>query len=122
MNRQIYVTSSRLAISSKQGPCLPPRFKIKKANWDLFKKNLSSLESNFTHFLSQAISEKDADKVAALLQEIILKAAEDSIPKSKPSSYSKFWWNEELKNLRREYHSAKRKAKKSWLQEDLESA
>ncbi|KAI1001449.1 hypothetical protein K3495_g6752 [Podosphaera aphanis] len=90
------------ATSSKQGPCLPPRFNIKKANWDLFKKNLSSLESSFTHSLSQAISKKDADKVAALLQEIILKAAEDSIPKSKPSSYSKSWWNEELTNLRRE--------------------
>ncbi|KAI0994863.1 hypothetical protein K3495_g13318 [Podosphaera aphanis] len=107
---------------SEQGPCLPPRFNHKKANWDLFKRNLSSLESKFTNSLLQAVSEKDADKVAGLLQEIILKAAEDSIPRSKPSSHSKSWWNEELSNLRRKYHSAMRKAKKSWLQEDIKSA
>ncbi|KAI0993925.1 hypothetical protein K3495_g14260 [Podosphaera aphanis] len=111
---------------SEQGPCLPPRFNTKKANWDSIKRNLSYLEPRFTNTLLQAISgkdaDKDADKVAGLLQEIILKAAEDTIPRSKAFSYSKSWWNEELSNLRRQYHSAKRKAKKSWLQDDIESA
>ncbi|KAI1001045.1 hypothetical protein K3495_g7158 [Podosphaera aphanis] len=88
---------------------------------DYLRKNRARLLLDSEVIEELAISEKDADKVAAL-QEIILKAAEDPIPKSKPSSCSKSWWNEELTNLRREYHSAKRKAKKSWLQEDLESA
>ncbi|RKF55421.1 hypothetical protein GcM3_201043, partial [Golovinomyces cichoracearum] len=56
---------------------------------------------------------KNAEMIALLLQKIITKAAEKVVPRYKPSSHSKARWNADLTRLRQQYHSLRRKAKKT---------
>lgn len=121
-DHEVILFEGTLPISTSSNSCLPPRFNTKKAKWETYTKNLQSLAPSFTSKLSQAISAREPDQVACLLQEIIIQASQTAIPKSRPSSHSKAWSTEELTNLRKDYHSKRRRAKKSWLESDIEEA
>ena len=105
-----------------QPPCLPPTFNLKKANWKRFGESLSSLVTQYTFLLHEAIEARNPDQVAFLLGDIIIKATKGAIPRCRPTSYSKSWWTEDLTLLRKEYHIKKRRSKKSWLPSDIEEA
>ena len=56
------------------------------------------------------VLEKEAEK----LRDIILKAA-DNIPKKRITEYSKYWWNDELKALRKELNITR----KNWKEKQI---
>ena len=68
--------------------------------------------------ISLNILEKEAEK----LRDIILKAAKN-IPKKKITEYSKCWWNDELKTLRKELSITRNKwQERSIFQKEYQQA
>lgn len=106
---------------SSQSP-LPPIFNLKKADWALFQLFLLQLEKVFLPQLFDAIQLNDIDTIAVLLQGIITQAADAAIPHCRPSAYSKAWWTDDLSQLRKQFHSLRRRAKKSLFAVDIEEA
>ncbi len=121
-DHEVIFFQARFPTPQNQNSCLPARFHLKKADWKAYRQNLKSSEERSRPLLQDAIQEKNHDLVAKLLQNIILEATQNAIPRSKPSKHSKAWWTDKLTCLRKEYHALKRKAKKSWLPEDIENA
>jgi hypothetical protein len=106
------------------------RFDTKRANWDLFQKtlslkiakssiltqidelaNLSNL-SDLRELQSSDLHQK-MDTMASTLTDAIFDASDASIPRSTVTTKSKPWWNENLRNLRRNLTSLNRKATKN---------
>lgn len=111
-----------------ENPALQTRYNTKKADWKLFKEELVSgintsqvlrnqeLDNYSTNENSRTIIKEDnlqltalLDATATALTEAITKAADTAIPRIKPGAYAKPWWNNELKELRREMTSKQRK-------------
>ena len=82
------------------------RFNTKKANWNQFKDILFKSTNEIS--LNQGL-----DRLASSFTDIIVKAANASIPKTSTSAYSKPWWNEKIKALGKVYKYFCRKAKRS---------
>jgi len=82
------------------------RFNTKKANWNQFKDILTSSIVNLS-------LDQELDQLASSFTDIIVKAANFSIPKTTISVYSKPWWNENLKALGKVYKYFSRRAKRS---------
>lgn len=116
-------------VCGRQKRALQTRYNTKKADWELFRKELVSstkgsqalcnqeLENYSTNEdNSRAIIMEDNPQLIALfdataiaLIEAITKVADTAIPRIKPGAYAKPWWNEELKELRGEMTSKQRK-------------
>ena len=80
---------ARSPFSQNQNTCLPTRFNLKKADWKAYRQNLKSSEGRWNLLLQDAIQIKNHDLVAKLLQNIILDATQNAIPRLKPSKHSK---------------------------------
>ena len=88
------------------------RFNTKKADWDLFRKELIS-NISLLSINPDATSKLDLDALASRFTNSILDAANISIPKTSNTAYSKPWWNKRLAALRKEYTYFCRRAKES---------
>jgi len=96
----IYINNGNLV----ENPLYSNQYNFKKADWKKFENDLISATymDEFQTQLNDSIPslnilENEAEK----LRDIILKAAEN-IPKRRVTEYSKCWWNDELKTLRKE--------------------
>ena len=86
------------------------QYNFDKANWKQFKidlVNAANTDEFQTHLDNSIISPDILEKEAVKLRDIILKAAEN-IPKKRVTEYSKCWWNDELKVLRKELSMTRR--------------
>ena len=85
-------------------------FNLKKADWKLFSKEIL-LQTKYIDFsyLNHSNDLNDLNTTAIELQNIIYAAANKSIVKKKSFEKSKFWWSEELINLRKSYFFIRRK-------------
>jgi len=86
------------------------QYNFDKANWKQFKidlVNAANTDEFQTHLDNSIISPDILEKKAIKLRDIILKAAEN-IPKKRVTEYSKCWWNDELKVLRKELSITRR--------------
>ena len=82
-------------------------FNIQKANWSQFRQQLAQNSAELLKELQQTLRQKSVttEKMkdsACKVRDLLSKAAEDNIPKRKPCSRSKVWWNENLTMLRKE--------------------
>ena len=97
-------------------PLCSEHFNLNKADWKKFSEYLliESQNVDFSHLNS--ISKLNS--AALQLQNLIYAAAEKSIPKRRFSEkYSKCWWSEELRNLRRNYSHLRRIWKRTHSQD-----
>ena len=89
-------------------PILRDAFNLKKADWEKFNnliiKGSLLKESCFV----QLNTIQELENASNHLQNIILKAADESIPKNRDSAFSKPWWNEDI-NRKRQILSQKRR-------------
>ncbi|KAI1004881.1 hypothetical protein K3495_g3337 [Podosphaera aphanis] len=110
-------------------PVTPPnraRFNTFTAGWPKFEKLCKRLFKESNLFSSDIFRNLDQLKTIEILQEstqkidildqvcqemtdIILRAAELAIPKTRPGAKPKPWWTEELKHLRKNMMKAQRK-------------
>ena len=96
-------------IIESQNPNIPkipliPKYKIKKANWDLFRNILDIPNTDFT----------SPNHACEILEKALTTAAEASIPKtsSRPNpKYNKYWWTDDcniaLRNKKKSYNRYK---------------
>lgn len=97
--------------SKNQGNESSPKWKFDRADWDKFKQ---IIEDMLTEKEMSPPSELSIDEKMDSFVEIILEAAEQSIPKTsgKPWKYRTPWWNKEcqeaLKNSKRAFNRYKR--------------
>jgi hypothetical protein len=99
------------------------RFNTKKANWEQFKADLIQsstslkikLDLNQTQMLKLDLNQQNLqlDYLAEEFTTLIVKAANNSIPKVTKSAYAKPWWNDKLKALRKTMSYFYRKVKAS---------
>ena len=96
----VYIDNGNLV----ENPLYSNQYNFEKVDWKKFENDLISATymDEFQTQLDDSISslnilENEAEK----LRDIILKAAEN-IPKRRVTEYSKCWWNDELKTLRKE--------------------
>src|SRR6266536_3433352 len=78
-------------------------YNLEKADWKEFHKKLkiSSNQAEFQWNPAASNQVNELEKHAKNLQILIQKAAEKTIPKRKPSSRSKPWWNDHINELRK---------------------
>ncbi len=103
----VLFTISKSTYSSSSNPV---RFNTRKADWAKFTSYLISSLDNMPFPLNS--TNQELDLLAEDFTNRIVDAASNSIPKSTTSSYSKPWWNDDLKTLRKSmlYYSRKSKA------------
>jgi len=103
----VLFTISKSTYSSSSNPV---RFNTKKADWAKFTSYLTNSLENMPFLLNS--TNQELDLLAEDFTNRIVEAASNSIPKSTTSPYSKPWWNEDLKTLRKSmlYYSRKCKA------------
>ena len=79
------------------------RYNTRLANWDLFSETLTKESYSLDPSLNTSTyyQTNDLDTLASRFTNIIVKAADISIPKNKVTIASKPWWNEEIKSLRK---------------------
>ena len=96
----IYINNKNLV----ENPLYNNQYNFDKADWKQFRidlVNAANIDEFQTHLNNLIISLDTLEKEAEKLRDIILKAAEN-IPKKRVTEYSKCWWNDELKVLRKE--------------------
>jgi hypothetical protein len=105
----VLFTISKSTYSSSSNPV---RFNTRKADWAKFTSYLISSLNNMPFPLTSIPGNHELDLLAEDFTNRIVDAASNSIPKSTISPYSKPWWNEDLKTLRKSmlYYSRKSKA------------
>jgi hypothetical protein len=88
------------------------RFNTRKADWAKFTSYLINSLNNIPFLLTSIPGNHELDLLAEDFTNRIVNAASNSISKSIISPYSKPWWNEDLKTLRKLmlYYSHKSKA------------
>ena len=97
-----------------ENPLYNNQYNFDKADWNGFKDDLLLYEKEEFHSqidnseISTSLLESEAQK----LRDLILKAAEKNIPKKRITERSKPWWNNDLKTLRKELATAKRRWKR----------
>ena len=103
----VLFTISKLTYSSSSNLV---RFNTKKADWEKFISYLINSLENMPFLLNN--TNQELDLLAEDFINRIVDIASNSIPKSITSPYSKPWWNEDLKILRKLilYYSYKYKA------------
>ena len=106
-----FTIRDKLERSSNTSPSML-RFNTKKADWNLFRKELTS-NISLLSINPGATSKLDLDALASRFTNSILDAANISIPKTSNTAYSKPWWNKRLAALRKEYTYFCRRAKES---------
>ena len=91
-----------------------PKWKLKEANWEKFRKNLNFENESDYKFLSVEVHE-------CKIRETIIRAATISIPKTTGSKTFKYttWWTEEIGNEIKEKKKLFRKFKQSGNVTDL---
>ncbi|SLM36675.1 Ribonuclease H-like domain [Lasallia pustulata] len=81
-------------------------FNIQKANWAEFNQQLvqesQSMLTELRQLETQDLNQEQMETIACSLRDLITKAAEQNIPRRKPCSRSKVWWNPNLTLLRKE--------------------
>jgi hypothetical protein len=109
-----------IQVSPPQEPAPIPRFNTKKANWELFKKELLDI---FTRDSIQVYIDaiprpssnrslslitgnnpdlaEQLNKIGEILSTSILEAAKASIPTAATGPKPKPWWNSDLQNIRK---------------------
>ncbi len=97
------ITSSNTSIvNSSNSLSQDLRFNTKLANWDKFNSNLNTYFKEFPYNCNSVYTNQELDDLGELFTKNILNAANSSIPRVKHnSSFSKPWWNDNLKNLRK---------------------
>ena len=87
-----------------ENPLYSNQYNFDKVNWKEFENdlikyaNMNEFQTSLNNvIISTSMLKKEVEK----LRDIILKAAEN-IPKKRVTEYSKCWWNDELKILRKE--------------------
>ncbi len=92
------------------------QYNFEKADWKIFAEELI-LQSNKEEFASNInisqISREMLETKAEKLRDIIIIAVNKAISKKRIHEKSKFWWNKELKLLRKELANAKKQYKKN---------
>jgi hypothetical protein len=92
------------------------RFNTKLADWDIFASSLQRANLDFPELLETVPTREDSlailgedgqlpnilDKAASDLTQAMLRAAEASIPQTRPGAKPKPWWNPHLKKLRQD--------------------
>jgi len=92
-----------------ESPLNPP-YNTAKADWTKFAKQLQQKsEKMLTLAKISNSSLKDLENIAISFQNLILDAANQHIPKRKPSIRAKVWWHDNLNSLRTSMLVAKRK-------------
>jgi ribonuclease HI len=102
------ITNVRIAIEKGTER---PRYDFRLVDWDEFNKALKARMQHVpepTDIHSEAEASRRLDQLNRLVEETI----EEQVPISKPCPYSKRWWNEELKTLRKEVKKLAREARK----------
>ncbi|SLM41335.1 Ribonuclease H-like domain [Lasallia pustulata] len=81
-------------------------FNIQKANWAEFNQQLvqesQSMLTDLRQLETQDLNQEQMETIACSLRDLITKAAEQNIPRRKPCSRSKVWWNPNLTLLQKE--------------------
>ena len=105
----VLFTISKSTYSSSSNPV---RFNTRKADWAKFISYLISSLDNMPFLLNSIPGNQELDLLAEDFTNRIVEAASNSIPRTTTSPYSKPWWNEDLKSLRKSmlYYSRKFKA------------
>jgi len=101
------------------------RFNTKNIEWGKFIKGLQNAFNSFSYNIDSKYSIQELDQLGELFTRTIVETANQTIPKSKVSTNSKPWWNEDLKALRKEMQRLNRLAKASeytLFQEELKDA
>jgi len=94
-----------------ESPLNPP-YNTAKADWTKFAKQLQQKsEKMLTLAKNSNSSLKDLENIAISFRNLILDAANQHIPKRKPSIRAKVWWHDNLNSLRTSMLIAKRKWK-----------
>ena len=78
------------------------KYNLKKADWKKFDQYLKSNSSKTEQQMQQLLHDHEFDQAVQCLQELIQSACDLAIPKLKISAQSKSWWNDELKQKRKE--------------------
>ena len=123
----ILFTLSALCQSRDKGQEQTARYNTRKADWDSFSQSFSEIVANDSEFhslhqyphpspaLSKSLLigdepslEQRLDSLASRLTNAITQAASTSIPRIKTGPRSKPWWNDQLKDLRRDLHRKQR--------------
>ncbi len=102
----IYIDNENLI----ENPLYNNQYNFDKADWKQFKidlVNAANTDEFQTHLDNSIISLDILEKEAEKLRDIILKATKN-ISKKRVTKYSKCWWNDELKALRKELSIIKR--------------
>lgn len=105
-----YIISCELNLTSPQEVIRTVKWNFKRANWDTFIKNSEIYISEYEKL------EGDTDTLCTNLTAAIIKAAEESIPKSNPSSKSnkyKTFWNQNCSAAVKEREKARKRFRKT---------
>ena len=89
-------------------PILDLPYNFEKADWKSFSENINKFNKQYSLINLDLDSEIELENQAEILQRIITKTAEISIPRKKVCSKSKAWWNNNLSKLRKDFGKAKR--------------
>lgn len=103
-----------------ENPLTYSPYNLKKADWEGFSKKLLDLDRVWPSQLSPYSHQDNLEKEANQLQNIIQKAAENTIPRRKTCSRSKAWWNDELTSQRKTLGIVKRRWKQSQDPQDYQ--
>lgn len=95
----------RLIVAGKRAMCTSPteaRLRYRDADWEETARAAAVEESKGRKDLQKAVEARDWDRAAELVEGCLRRAAEATVPKAKPSLRSKSWFDEEVKEKRRE--------------------
>lgn len=89
-------------------------YNLQKADWLKFSTILKEKENEAKREIEaycQTREEGGLEQAALVLQNLLLKALEESVPRRRPSTRSKAWWSPSLTKLRQQMLEARRISK-----------
>ena len=95
-------------------------YNLQKADWSKFFNFLQQGKEEALEKLDkllQSNKEEDLEQGALVLQNLISKALENSVPRRRPSARSKAWWTQNLTTLRHQMSDARRISKQERILE-----
>lgn len=100
-----------------ENPLHSNQYKLDNVDWDEINNHISQIiKEKYSWCLNEntaQITDSDLEAEAIKLKELIVEVIEKKIPKKRRSEYSKPWWNDNLKNMRKEMAKAHRNWKEN---------
>lgn len=95
--------------NSKGFSDMPRGFNIKRANWNIFRDICSSAKESFLHRFESCTQLDILESCVCDLQDLLVSAAEGSIPKKRCGVHSVPWWSMEISCMRKQLNAARRR-------------